>query len=293
MMRAAIVCALAVATLTATGISAQQTPLRSTTSGVVIGVTVTSGTQMVRGLTATDFHLLDNGVPQQFSVLSGAQPVDLSLWLDSSGSVADPGRLWRDAADIPAMLRAGDRFELFLFGRSARLVVPMQDVPVTLPSPPQISTSSTNVLDAVAQSLIRQGTPARRHIVAFLTDRDDNSSMATPAQIERVAERSDATFFLVTSKEKDALLSGPRPDSRNRDAIKRALARAAETTGGRIVSADKAVNGFRTLLSELDNSYVLAYSPEGVSSSGWHEIKVELTKPGKATVRARRGYFGS
>jgi VWFA-related protein len=292
MMRTAITSAVVVAALTAIPTAAQQTPLRSTTNGVVIGVTVTSGTRDVRGLTASDFRLRDNGVTQQFQVLSGNQPLDLSLWLDSSGSVAEPERLWRDAADIAAMLRAGDRFELFLFGNSARLVVPMHDVPVTLPAPPRISTSSTKVLDAVAQSLIRPGTPVRRHIVAFLTDRDDNSSMATPSQIEQVAERSDATFFLVTSKEKDPMLFGPPPDPRNRNAIKRALARAAEITGGRIVSADKAVNGFRTLLSELDNSYVLAYSPEGVASGGWHEINVELTKPGNANVRARRGYFG-
>jgi hypothetical protein len=292
MMRSAIVCAAAVAALTSRGTSAQQTPLRTTTSGVVIGVTVTLGAQVVRGLTASDFRLRDNGVLQQFQVLSGTQPIDLSLWLDSSGSVADPDRLWREAGDIAATRRAGDRFELFLFGRSARLVVPMQDVPVTMPPPPQISTSSTNVLDAVAQSLIRRGTPARRHIVAFLTDRDDNGSMATPSQIEQVADRTDASFFLVTSKEKDSGLFGPSPDPRNRNTIRRALTRAAEITGGRIVAADKAADGFQMLLSELDNSYVLAYSPNGVASSGWHEIKVDLTKPGKATVRARRGYFG-
>lgn len=292
MMRTVLACVVVVAAVTTAATAAQQTPLRSTTSGVVIGVTVTSGTQVVRGLTAPDFRLTDNGVAQQFHVLSGSQPIDLSLWLDSSGSVAEPGRLWRDAADIAAMLHAGDRFELFLFDRSARLVVPMQDVPVTLPVAPQISTSSTNVLDAVAQSLIRPGSPARRHIVAFLTDRDDNSSTATPSQIERVAERSDASLFLVTSKEKNPSLSGPAPDPRNRNAIKRALARAAEITGGRIVPADKAVNGFRALLSELDNSYVLAYTPIGVTASGWHEIKVELVTRGDATVRARKGYFG-
>lgn len=293
MMRAAVVCAIAVAAWTSPGTSAQQTPLRTTTSGVVIGVTVTSGAQVVRGLAASDFQLRDNGVLQQFQVLSGTQPIDLSLWLDSSGSVAEPDRLWREAGDIAATLRAGDRFELFLFGRSARLVVPMQDVPVTMPPPPQISTSSTNVLDAVAQALIRPGTRARRHIVAFLTDRDDNGSMATPSQIEQVAGRSDASFFLVTSKEKDPVLFGPPPDPRNRNAIKRALTRAAEITGGRIVAADKATDGFQMLLNELENSYVLAYSPDGVAPGGWHEIKVELTKPGKAIVRARRGYFGS
>jgi hypothetical protein len=45
------------------------------------------------------------------------------------------------------------------------------------------------------------------------------------------------------------------------------------------------LNAFRT-------SYVIQYTPSNVAGPGWHELDVRVTRPARATVRARKGYFG-
>ena len=48
---------------------------------------------------------------------------------------------------------------------------------------------------------------------------------------------------------------------------------------------------FRQVLDDFRTSYVLSYTPRGVTSKGWHEVAVR-TKNSRYTVRARKGYDG-
>ena len=44
------------------------------------------------------------------------------------------------------------------------------------------------------------------------------------------------------------------------------------------------------MFSEFRQSYVLTYTPEGVTRRGWHKLQVDV--PGRrVTVRARSGYY--
>ena len=36
---------------------------------------------------------------------------------------------------------------------------------------------------------------------------------------------------------------------------------------------------------------MLRYVPNGVALTGWHDIDVKVLRPGRFTVRARKGYF--
>ena len=49
---------------------------------------------------------------------------------------------------------------------------------------------------------------------------------------------------------------------------------------------------FRQVLDDFRASYVLSYTPRGVTSKGWHEVVVH-TRNSRHTVRARKGYDGS
>jgi hypothetical protein len=49
---------------------------------------------------------------------------------------------------------------------------------------------------------------------------------------------------------------------------------------------------FSRILEEFRVRYLISYSPEGVTSTGWHQLEVRVRKRG-ATVRARPGYFAS
>src|SRR5258708_185849 len=71
------------------GGSARQTTFRSTTAVVSVSVSVKRGNAVVANLTAADFALTDNGVPQRVEAVSmESVPVDVTLFLDTSGSTA-------------------------------------------------------------------------------------------------------------------------------------------------------------------------------------------------------------
>src|SRR6476646_7843451 len=73
----------------AVSIAATQQRFTSKTIGVRVDVLVTNGNQLVRGLTAKDFELRDEGVVQAVSeVQLEGMPLNLILGFDTSLSVA-------------------------------------------------------------------------------------------------------------------------------------------------------------------------------------------------------------
>jgi hypothetical protein len=63
-------------------------------------------------------------------------------------------------------------------------------------------------------------------------------------------------------------------------------------TGGDVVenqSTRELKPTFLRLLSEYRQRYLIGYTPTGVSSTGWHEIKVSVGRK-DATVKTRTGY---
>jgi hypothetical protein len=52
------------------------------------------------------------------------------------------------------------------------------------------------------------------------------------------------------------------------------------------------VDVFKKAFDDFRQSYILHFSPTGVPESGWHPLKVEVTRPGRLTLRHRQGYFG-
>jgi len=73
-----------------------------------------------------------------------------------------------------------------------------------------------------------------------------------------------------------------------------ALENLADATGGEILrvrsSADLR-NSFDGILQDFRSRYILAYTPSGVPSSGFHRLDVRV-KPRGLTVKARPGYIG-
>ena len=49
---------------------------------------------------------------------------------------------------------------------------------------------------------------------------------------------------------------------------------------------------FVRLLAEYRQRYIVAYSPTGVPSTGWHKVDVKVSKRG-AAIKVREGYQGS
>ena len=70
--------------------------------------------------------------------------------------------------------------------------------------------------------------------------------------------------------------------------------RLADSTGGREIRAalfrESTVGPLRDVLEEVRGSYVIRYTPTGVPATGWHPIKVQVTKTGTYDIRARPGF---
>ena len=99
---------------------------RSGVDAVTVDVLVTRDGQPVTGLTADDFIVLDNDVPQQIDlVMLDEVPITLLLVLDTSGSVGDAPltQLLAAVGVTSEALRSDDRVGLVTFSDKLRTIV--------------------------------------------------------------------------------------------------------------------------------------------------------------------------
>ncbi len=295
-LRLAAAACLALASL------AQQATFRSTTAVVSVSASVKRGNVVVANLKAADFTLTDNGVPQTVEAVSMEYVlVDVTLFLDTSGSTSGKlDEMQHDVQSILQLLRPGDRFRLLTIGDAVNQVVPWvpagTKAPVTIEAVGGISV----IRDALMFGLLHRPEPDRRHLIVGMTDRQDCGSVVPAALLLDVAGRSDAVMHLVDYE-------GGGGDSRYRvrtcspqagPAGDKILIEVAERTGGqqhdqsRFFRASSIARAFKTIFDDFRQSYVLRFSPSGVTGRGWHAIAVGVPAAKTATIRARQGYYG-
>src|SRR5262249_15354234 len=108
----AVAAGVAIATRGVTATDLQQPTFRVGVDLVSLTVTVTDHAEkFVGGLTAPDFAVTEDGVPQPVSFfMSDHVPLDLAIVLDTSGSMGAELRLVQDAAcGLARALHPGDR----------------------------------------------------------------------------------------------------------------------------------------------------------------------------------------
>ncbi len=308
---------------TAAAYDVQQQPVfRARTDAVTIDVSVRSQGQPLAGLTARDFVLLDNGVPQTIEQIEmEAVPVDVSILVDLNEDLADDLKgMSNQIPRIVAMLRPTDRVRVTAINTHVTDLIqaqPAAEVPALGPLKPQGLSSAH---DGIAAALLRNIDPNRRHLVIALTNGIDAVSALDAAAVRDIARYSNATLFIPLVD--IVVLPGPPPEyqsGRQRlDAARCAasgvcspskrfwqpfgdyefetLAEAAELTGGKLylpgIFTDRTAAAiFKKVFEDYRASYVLRYTPTGVAPGGWHEVKVTIPSRPSAELQARRGYF--
>ena len=263
---------------------------RASADVVPVHVSVRVDRSMVSGLTASDFQLYDNGVPQTITAVSAdSLAVDVTLVVDTSGSVVRSiGRFKSDVRDIVKQLRRDEQVRLLTFDTELRQVFPMQGAAQRVPVDEIRTGNLTSLLDAVLFALARAPRPDRRHLVMVFTDGYDNASLIGYRAIAEVANHADATLYVVLVKIRGAPADKPKDIA--------ALADASARTGGTFFPpSDDARDipvAFKQVLDAFRHGYVLYFTPANVAREGWHDLTVRVTKPGTYDVRARQGYFG-
>jgi VWFA-related protein len=266
---------------------------------VTVEASVRRERRPVTGLTASDFELLDNGVPQQITDVSYEKlPIDVTVLLDVSASVTGStlDELRRALRQLRADLGAQDRVRLLTFNMRVRQLVDFTNSAAAIDAA-LVSLSgagSSAIFDSLAVALTTPFPRGRRQLILLFSDGQDSSSISDADILLDVAGRSTPTVGVVLASP-----SRQRPASLLRTASKLGSAtvgelvdRIASDTGGLVVGIEPGANltsTFRRVLEQFRTSYVLYFTPGGVDHQGTHTLEVRVKRPG-TEVRARRGY---
>ena len=185
--------------LFAIAVAAQQ-PFRSTVEGVTIQTSVRAGNRTVGGLTAQDFELRDNGIPQHITAVAAEQlPLDLTLLLDSSASVDGPTlqRLESAVNDTVSLLRPGDRIRLIAVSQVFQQLFDFRPKGASIPLDTLGARGATSLYDALAAGMMRVSEPGRRQLVIAFTDGRDSTSILDETATRQLARLTDTVVDVV------------------------------------------------------------------------------------------------
>lgn len=273
---------VALALLAGPKITAEQATFSSRTVAVRVDVLATDNGKPVGGLTADDFELLDDNVPQQIEALNaGDLPVNAVIALDVSASTE--GQAMADLVDAgDALIRALKPEERASLTTFSEVVVPR--VPLTTDHALVRNALShvgagglTAIIDGVFTAMMTAQSEDGRPLVVVFTDGLDTISWMRDADLLNATKRASAVIYTVAT--------GP---ARQWQFLKD----LATATGGRAIALGSAKNlqaEFLRILTEFRSRYVLSFSPKGVSDTGYHQLTVRSKKRG-VVVTARPGY---
>jgi len=272
---------IAAASIVAVVSAAQQPSFSSRADYVRVDAEVRRGGTLVTGLTAADFEVLDNGVPQRIELVAPtALPVSVVLALDTSASLDEEERahLGRAALGVIDALKSGESAALVTFSDGIRVrstftadAGKLREL-VAVATPP----GDTALYDAAHTAMLVGTAAPGRSIVILFSDGDDTASFLSREALLETAQRTGSVVCVVALGANNVLLQ-----------------QLATTTGGVFVhekSLDRVAARFAEILESFRNRYLLSFEPKGVEKRGWHKLTVRVK--GGGDVRARGGYWG-
>ena len=273
-------------------------------------ITATDG-KLVDNLTAADFEVLEDGIPQKIAFFSRAAESSLSLAIvvDVSPSqerfLRDHRRHLREFLDT--ILRGRDSATLLCFGANVYEVSPPSSQAARLEealhqfqkaksvsaypklSPPEIREDASSVFDAiVAGAKALSDREGRRAIVLFSDGEDTSSAAHLLDAIETAQEHSATILSVCYSKTRQGRLTARNKQGRG------VMQRLSKETGGLAVNTDSGEDlhaAFVNFAELLRNSYYLGYaSTQSVADGSFRKIAIRCRRPG-LSARHKTGYY--
>ena len=241
--------------------------------------------QPVRGLTESDFEILEDGQPQKIAAFAaGDFPLTAALALDRSFSMAGPplATVKSAARSFLQALRPDDDAVVIGIGSQVSVLAHARETrDRQLAAVDALSAWGTTALhDAIVAAIETVDGARGRRALVILSDGDDRYSETSAADAITRARRSNVMVYPIA-------LGRLRPPL---------FAEISTLTGGRSFHA-RDLTGLdemlRTIAAQLREQYLIGYSPARPPVSGageWRSITVRVRASG-ATVRARDGYF--
>ena len=263
------------------GAIALQPTFTTRIESVRVDVLVTDAARRpLRGLTAADFVIRDNGVAQDVDVVSfGEISLNVGLAFDLSDSVAGARLEGLTAASQALMtsLQPADQVSLVTFNEVVALPCPLSTNRTCVGDALHAATpeGETSLIDGVLAGMLVGESEVGRSLLMVFSDGLDTASFLGASRVLELGRRSDVVVYPVTSK-------GARPDF---------IEELASLTGGRLYEVDERSDlsaTFRAILDEFRYRYLVTYTPRGVPRDGWHTLE----RSGHAARRPRQGAPG-
>lgn len=290
---------------------------RARATAVSLDVSVKRGNNPVHGLTAADFEVTDNGVPQTVEqAFTGILPIDVTLVIDASGRTAyiyDDIR--QNAQRILDLLRPDDRARVLISESATYDLVPLQTVGTGIVLPEQrMPGARSRIQDALLAALVTHPDPDRRRLVVAITGGRDDKGVASIHLLDRAARQSDTVLHVLAVRADLRIDLGVREPPERTWSTLESFIRAGPTeqemdlfeglpalTGGTFQGSGRwgpfarnvnVVAAIRDAIEEFRQSYVIQYTPRDVAPGGWHDVVVRVKGVDPDGVRTRAGYFG-
>jgi VWFA-related protein len=266
--------------------AAQETVLRVHVPLVVAPTSVTDHSgNFINGLSASDFQLYDNGVPQQIHEDGDFLPISLAIAVETNLKKQAIERI-HDLGPLLGALVVGVGGEAAIFTFNEKLAVQQNFTPdlgrlTHSLRRVQFSPGSSHVIDAAleAMRLLDQRPEQRRRILLLVSDSKDLGSQSTLDDALSDVTMSNTLIYWLNAGH------GPAPED--------PVPAMTRYTGGRdySISNEHALERAVTQIGEeIHGQYLLSYTPSHTAGAGFHHIRVVARHSG-VEVRSRPGYW--
>jgi Ca-activated chloride channel family protein len=241
----------------------------------------------VTGLTAADFRVLEDGMPQTITAFAAGEfPLAVAIGLDRSFSMSGERGARLNMAKSAARafigaLKPQDQVMVIAIGSETSVVAPLStNHGAALAAIDRLDAWGTTPLyDATVSALEAIQSAKGRRALVLLSDGTDRYSETTAAALVDQVRRRDVLVYPVAI--------GPA-----RPAV---FAELAAASGGRssLVKDPRELSFTLTAIArELRSQYLIGYVPARPKSEqpAWHSIDLVVSRPA-VVVRARDGYF--
>jgi Ca-activated chloride channel family protein len=278
-------------------------PGQITTINVTLPVTVTDkNNRFMTELKQTDFEIIEDKTQQtiiSFSPQSNL-PLDVAMLMDTSNSVKPKLKFERDAAYSFLETVLKYRQDRALFATFDSQVELHQDLTNRLDLLTKAidkikAQGGTRMYDAIysvcEEKMMSAATTGRRRVMVIITDGEDTESERTLQEAIEIAQRSETTVYVISTK--SGGFFGVQAGTVDRKEDKE-LKRLAEDTGGRAFFTAEVIELEKSLTQitrELRNQYMIAYEPTNNNYDGKERrIEVKLPNHKGLKVRTKTGY---
>jgi Ca-activated chloride channel family protein len=280
-------------------LDAQRPQFRTTIDIVSLNITVVDGaSKYLTDLEQADFSVFEDGIRQDIIYFTRrAQPIALSLLLDSSASMEDKLQMLQVAAtNFVKRMKPSDLAQVIDFDSrvSIRQGFTASQPELQTAILQTVAGGSTSLHNAVYVSLKELGKikaqneeDVRRQALIVFSDGEDTSSLVSFEEVLDLAKRSETAIYTIALRGNDSSSRGFRE-------AEFVLRQLAQETGGRAFFPAKIddLNGvYGQIADELASQYTLGYTSKNPRNDGaFRRIVVQVARP-NASARTKRGYY--